>query len=121
MAKAATKTRITKKQVIAHRTKAPKDHSPTWDDAETLTADEFSKKFRNAMDYYRLEFNGKDLKPAVIKWMTSVGCTKEDIAAFKKTKDKLTAKGVTKQGNWLKDDLRTIAQKNNLLKTVLQD
>ena len=87
LAKAATKTRITKKQVIAHRTKAPKDHSPTWEDVETLTADEFSKKFRNAMDYYRLEFNGKDLKPAVIKWMTSIGCTKEDIQAFKKTKD----------------------------------
>ncbi len=87
MAKAATKTRVTKKQVIAHRSKTPKDHSPTWDDVDTLTADEFSKKFRNAMDYYRLEFNGKDLKPAVIKWMTSIGCTKEDIQAFKKTKD----------------------------------
>ena len=87
LAKAATKTRVTKKQVIAHRSKTPKDHSPTWDDVDTLTADEFSKKFRNAMDYYRLEFNGKDLKPAVIKWMTSIGCTKEDIQAFKKTKD----------------------------------
>jgi len=27
------------------------------------------------------------LKPAIIKWMTNVGCAKEDIAAFKKTKD----------------------------------
>ena len=27
------------------------------------------------------------MKPAVIKWMASVGCTKEDIAAFKSTKD----------------------------------
>jgi hypothetical protein len=87
LAKAATKTRVTKKQVIAHRTKAPKDHSPTWDDAESLSADEFNKKFRNAMDYYRLEFSSKDLKPAVIKWMTSIGCTKDDIQSFKKTKD----------------------------------
>jgi hypothetical protein len=39
------------------------------------------------MSYYRLEFSGKDLKPAVIKWMTSIDCTKQDIAAFKKTKD----------------------------------
>jgi len=37
-----------------------------------------------------MEFSGKDLKPAVIKWMTSIGCTKEDIAAFKRTKDNRT-------------------------------
>jgi hypothetical protein len=87
LAKIETKTRITKKQVIAHRTKAPKDYSPTWENTEALSADEFSKKFRSAMDYYRLDFNSKDLKPAVIKWMTTIGCTKEDITAFKKTKD----------------------------------
>ena len=83
----AKKTRITKKQVIAHRTKAPKDHSPTWDGVETMDANQFLRHWHNAMEYYRLEFSGKDLKPAVIKWMTSVGCTKEDIVAFKKTKD----------------------------------
>jgi hypothetical protein len=87
MDKVATKTRVTKKQVIAHRTRAVKDHSPTWEGAESLSTDEFSKKFRGAMDYYRLEFNGKDLKPAVVKWMTSVGCATQDISAFKKTKD----------------------------------
>ena len=87
MAKVATKTRITKKQVIAHRTKTPKDHSPIWEGSETMDADQFMRHFHSAMGYYRLEFSGKDLKPAVIKWMTSVGCTKEDIAAFKKTKD----------------------------------
>jgi hypothetical protein len=81
------KTRITKKQVIAHRTKAPKDYSPTWDGAETMTADQFLRHWHDAMSYYRLEFSGKDLKPAVIKWMTSINCTKEDIAAFKRTKD----------------------------------
>jgi hypothetical protein len=87
LAKVATKTRITKKQVIAHRTKTPKDHSPVWEGSETMDADQFMRHFHSAMGYYRLEFSGKDLKPAVIKWMTSVGCTKEDIAAFKKTKD----------------------------------
>ena len=87
MAKVATKTRITKKQVIAHRTKTPKDHSPVWEGSETMDADQFMRHFHSAMGYYRLEFSGKDLKPAVIKWMTGVGCTKEDIAAFKKTKD----------------------------------
>jgi len=83
----ATKTRITKKQVITHRTKAVKDYSPTWDGCETMDADQFMRHFHSAMSYYRLEFSGKDLKPAVIKWMTSVSCTKEDIAAFKRTKD----------------------------------
>jgi len=83
----ATKTRVTKKQVIAHRTKAVKDHSPTWDGCETMDADQFMRHFHSAMSYYRLEFSGKDLKPAVIKWMTTIGCTKEDIAAFKRTKD----------------------------------
>jgi hypothetical protein len=87
MAKVATKTRITKKQVIAHRTKAPKDYSPVWDGVEAMSADRFLKHWHSAMDYYRLDFNGKDLKPAVIKWMTTIGCTKEDITAFKKTKD----------------------------------
>ena len=81
------KTRVTKKQVIAHRTKAVKDHSPVWDGAEAMNADQFLRHWHGAMSYYRLEFNGKDLKPAVLKWMASIECTKEDIAAFKKTKD----------------------------------
>jgi len=83
----ATKTRVTKKQVIAHRTKAVKDHSPTWDGCETMDADKFLRQFHSAMSYYRLEFSGKDLKPAVLKWMATIGCTKEDVAAFKRTKD----------------------------------
>jgi hypothetical protein len=87
MAKVATKTRVTKKQVTAHRTKAAKDHSPTWDGVETMDANQFLRHWHKAMEYYRLEFTGKDLKPAVLKWMASINCTKEDIAAFKKTKD----------------------------------
>jgi hypothetical protein len=52
-----------------------------------MDAAQFLRHWHNAMNYYRLEFSGKDLKPAVIKWMTSIDCTKEDITAFKKTKD----------------------------------
>ena len=83
----AKKTRVTKAQVTAHRTKAAKDYSPTWDTAEQMDGAQFLRHWHGAMSYYRMEFSGKDLKPAVIKWMTSVGCAKEDIAAFKKTKD----------------------------------
>ena len=85
--KTTSKTRVTKKQVIAHRTRAVKDHSPTWDGVEKMDASQFLRHWHSAMEYYRLEFSGKDLKPAVIKWMTSIECTKQDIAAFKKTKD----------------------------------
>jgi hypothetical protein len=85
--KTATKTRVTKKQVIAHRTRAVKDHSPTWDGCETWGADQFHRHFKRAMDYYRLESEIKTYKPTVIKWMETVGCTKADLAAFKKIKD----------------------------------
>ena len=87
MAKAATKTRITKKQVIAHRTRTVKDTSPVWEGCETWEGDKFHRFFKSAMDYYRLESDIKTYKPAVIKWMESVGCTKADITAFKKVKD----------------------------------
>jgi hypothetical protein len=81
------KTRVTKAQVTAHRTNAKKDHSPTWGDVSTLTTDEFSKKFRQAMDWYRLESSAKELKPKVIDWMGRNGYTKTQIQSFKKTKD----------------------------------
>jgi hypothetical protein len=71
----------------ATRTRLPKDLSPVWEGHETWTESQFLQRFHSATAYYRLEFSGKDLKPAVIKWMQTVGCTKEDIAAFKKTKD----------------------------------
>jgi len=75
------------KTAFTNRTAKPKDSSPVWDGVETMTAEQFQRHWHNAMSYYRLEFSGKDLKPAVIKWMTGIGCTKADVAAFKKTKD----------------------------------
>ena len=75
---------------VTIRENAKRDYSPKWDGCEAMTADQFMRHFHGAMGYYRMEFSGKDLKPAVIKWMTSVGCTKEDIAAYKRTKDNRT-------------------------------
>jgi hypothetical protein len=83
----AKKSRITKKQVTAHRTRAVKDHSPVWEGCETWDADTFHRFFKRAMDYYRLESDIKSYKPAVLKWMTDIGCSKIDITAFKKVKD----------------------------------
>jgi hypothetical protein len=84
---ATKKTRVTKQQVMEHRTRAVKDHSPTWDGCETWDADKFHRHFKKAMDYYRLEADHKTFKPAVLKWMASIGCTKSDIASLKKVKD----------------------------------
>ena len=85
--KAATKTRITKKQVLAHRTKTAKDNSPRWDGAEEWTGEQFTKHFRNSMEYYRLESSSKELKPKVIEWMKLQGWNADTVAEFKKTKD----------------------------------
>ena len=62
MAKAATKARVTKKQVIAHRTKSARDMSPGWDGADEWNAEKFTKHFRDAMTWYRLESSVKELK-----------------------------------------------------------
>ena len=75
------------KTATATRSRAPKDHSPVWEGHESWSESEFLKNFHSATAYYRMEFSGKDLKPAVVKWMQTVGCTKEDVTAFKKTKD----------------------------------
>ena len=85
--KATTKTRVTKKQVTAHRTRVVKDHSPVWEGCETWDADTFHRHFKRSMDFYRLESDIKSYKPAVAKWMETVGCTRADITAFKKVKD----------------------------------
>jgi hypothetical protein len=83
----ATKTRVTKKQVNAHRTRTVKDLSPVWEGCETWDENKFLRFFHGAMDYYRLEHSGKDLKPKVVNWMSANGYTKDQIKAFKDTKD----------------------------------
>ena len=85
--KAATKTRVTKKQVIAHRTRAVRDTSPTWEGCEAWDSDKFHKHFRHSMDYYRLESDIKSYKSVVVKWMESQKASKADITALKKVKD----------------------------------
>ena len=68
-------------------TKAPKDTSPKWEGCENWTADQFMANFRRAMEFYRMEHSGRELKPAIIKWMQNNGYTKDEIVTFKKTKD----------------------------------
>jgi hypothetical protein len=83
----APKTRVTAKQVAAHRANVKRDPSPSWDGAETWTGEQITSNFRKSMDFYRLESSAKDLKPKVIDWMGRNGYDRATIAAFKKTKD----------------------------------
>jgi len=83
----ATTTRVTKKQVIAHRTKTARDNSPNWEGCENWDGDKFNKYFRQAMGYYRLESEIKTYKPIIVKWMSDTDYNKELIVALKKVKD----------------------------------
>ncbi len=75
------------KHLADARSKKGRDLSPKWDGHETWDTNQFLRQFHTAMAWYRLESSAKELKPKVIDWMGRQGCTKEDISAFKKTKD----------------------------------
>ena len=76
-----------KKASIAIRQNKNKDLSPRWGGAEDWDAEQFTRHFRVAMEYYRLEFSSKDLKPKVVEWMKGQGWHPDSVAEFKKTKD----------------------------------
>lgn len=83
------KPKVKKEKItsVTIRENAKRDYSPKWDNTAGLTGEEFNRHFRGAMAYYRLEKTNKDLKPSVINWMAANGYDKEDIRAFKNTKD----------------------------------
>ncbi len=82
----ATKSKSKAVQLAVAKAKG-KDVSPKWDGHESWSTDQFMRQFRLSMDHYRLDYSGKDLKPKVINWMQQNGYTKEQIKAFKDTKD----------------------------------
>ena len=82
---AETKTRNTALNKV--RSRAKNDPSPQWDDAETWSGEKFTSHFREAMKYYNLEHNNKELKPKVLEWMQKNSFTKEEISKFKRIKD----------------------------------
>jgi len=84
MATRAVKPKVTVQTLRENR---GKDLSPRWDDVEKLTEGEYLKKFHSAMTWYRLEKSSKDLKPKVIDWMGRNDYSKDQIDAFKRTKD----------------------------------
>lgn len=76
-----------KKESIAIRQRAQRDHSPNWAGCEDWDENKFLRFFHSAMAYYRMESTGKELKGKVIDWMGKNGYDKKTIASFKKTKD----------------------------------
>lgn len=76
-----------KKESIAIREKAKRDYSPSWVGCEAWDENKFLRYFHSAMQYYRMESTGKELKVKVIDWMGKNGYDKKTIASFKKTKD----------------------------------
>jgi uncharacterized protein (DUF433 family) len=72
---------------VSIRETAKRDWSPKWDGASELSSEQFLRKWHGAMQWYRMEKTGKELKPSVINWMSANDYSKTDIAAFKKTGD----------------------------------
>jgi hypothetical protein len=72
---------------VSIRENAKRDYSPKWDGAETWDSETFNRHFRRAMDFYRMESSGKELKVKVINWMGGADYDKATIKAFKDTKD----------------------------------
>ena len=75
------------KHLADARASKGRDFSPKWDGADTWDSNQFLRHFHTAMSWYRLESSVKELKPKIINWMSANGYTKDQISAFKKTKD----------------------------------
>ena len=81
------KTRVTSAHIAEARASRGRDTSPKWDGCEDWDANQFHRHFISSMEWYRLEGDSKAFKPAIVKWLESVGASKSDIALFKKLKD----------------------------------
>jgi hypothetical protein len=78
------KEKITSQSI---RENAKRDYSPKWDGAADWDGETFNRHFRRAMDFYRMESSGKELKSKVIDWMGRNEYDRATIKAFKDTKD----------------------------------
>jgi hypothetical protein len=81
------KTKKTKITSVTIRESRGKDLSPSWEGWETFTESQFLRHFHSSMQYYNLLLNTKDLKLAVVEWMTVTLFEKTIIDAFRNTKD----------------------------------
>jgi hypothetical protein len=75
-------------------TRGKKDPAPQWAGHEAWTAEQFTKHFHAAQQYYNIEDAGKSAKQYVINWMGQADYTNDVIRAYKKTKDWRTSTSV---------------------------
>jgi hypothetical protein len=75
------------KRAAQNKEHSRKDHSPVWDNSEKLTAEQFAARFREAISYYNLNSNSKELKPKIINWMSRNDFSKDTIKKFTATHD----------------------------------
>lgn len=83
----ATKRASKRITSVSIRENAKRDTSPKWDNAESWTGAQFTRYYHDAMKYYNINHNNRDLKPKVIDWMGRNGYSRDTIAAFKRTRD----------------------------------
>lgn len=81
------KTRVTSAHIAEARASRGRDTSPKWEGCENWDANSFHRHFVASMEWYRLEGDNKAFKPAIVKWLESIGAANEDVTAFKKLKD----------------------------------
>jgi len=79
-----TKTRITAQTVRENRAR---DNTPKWINADTWTGEQFTAHYHEAMSWYNLEVNAKDLKAKLVDWMGRNGYTRDQLVDFKRIKD----------------------------------
>jgi len=60
---------------------------PIWDNWQSWTVDEFMQERFRAINFYSYYFTSKELRPAVVDWMSTHGYTKEEIITFNKSPD----------------------------------
>jgi hypothetical protein len=84
---AVKKTKSKKKNIDIYRENSKRDMSPKWEGHEAWTDEKFVQHFREAMTYYNLNSNPKDLKIKVLAWMSTAGYKPAVITKFKNTND----------------------------------
>lgn len=85
--KTTPRVRVTAAQVTEQRIKSKRDNSPDWTGCETWSLEKFKETWYDASYYYNTQFTHKDMKPAVLKWMSENKYDQSVIKMFDNIKD----------------------------------
>ena len=76
-----------KKQTVTAVDQKYTGNEPIWDNWQNWTVDEYMQERNRALSFYAYYSSSKDLKPAVIDWMSVRGYSKEEIKAMNRAPD----------------------------------